>query len=103
MKAKNSTILDIALASWGRSPEGYYADWWDHWTRMTITARTYEELRAELARGGLVPHPMLRIDRVCSDDASEVAAQKIEAYEDDQMVQEGWRQQDMIDLRRLER
>lgn len=42
-------------------------------------------------------------EREEEDDEYEASDDFIERYEDDPMVQEGWRQQDMIDMRRMER
>lgn len=39
----------------------------------------------------------------CERYAAEEAAQLIEDYENDPIVQEGWRQQDIIDMYRRER
>lgn len=55
---------DYALASWGRQADGaYYAEFWMHWSRSRMTARTFPELKEALARMGLEPRETLHYDR----------------------------------------
>ena len=77
--------------------EEFECEWYEKHPEGSYTAIHYQEYRRE--KQYFVEDYLEEYER----EAAEAEAQFIEDYENDPEIQYGWRQQDLIDLRRRER